>query len=389
MPATANKTFYDVLGVSKTATQDEIRKAYLKLAQKYHPDKTGGDQAAEAKLKEVNEAYDTLKKPEKRREYDAMLENPFGAGMGGGAQQRGPFEGFQGESPFGGFQGGGQGQAFEGAFEDLFGNIFGQQTRRASRAAQPGVDMEVALTVSLQDVAEGAKKTIRISRDVACKTCGGSGGAPGAKPEPCRACGGTGALGRGNAAFFMNQTCTQCGGAGQRISTPCPDCGGAGRTKQPQTVTVNIPGGAEDGMRLRLAGQGGAGAPGAPAGDLYVVLKVQPDPRFERQGADLVCEAPVSFADAALGSKVRVQTLKGEVDLTVPAGSQPGQHLRLRGLGLPRLNGGGKGDQLVRLNVEVPKRLNKEQKELVRKLRELEDSSSHPKTTAFRKKMNK
>ncbi|MBP8132362.1 MAG: molecular chaperone DnaJ [Candidatus Hydrogenedentes bacterium] len=360
MPATAQKSHYELLGVPRSASQDEIRRAYLKLAKKYHPDKTGGDKTAEEKLKEINAAYDVLKNPEKRRQYDALLDNPFaGAPPPGGG------------SPFGDFAGGG-GFGFHNAFEDLFGGIFGRRRAAAPRGPVPGEDLEVVLDISLRDAAFGASKTIRIGRRVSCGACGGSGAAPGTRPETCPQCQGKGQVSHGGGAFFMSRTCPRCHGEGQVIASPCRACHGTGQTKESRTASVAIPAGAETGTRLRLAGQGNAGERGAPAGDLYVVTRVQDDPVFKQQGNDLVCEASLTFAQAALGATVRVPTLDGHADLKVPAGTQPGSMFRLRGLGMPSLTRGGKGDLLVHVQVRVPARLSREQRDLIERLGRLD-----------------
>lgn len=361
MPQTEQaRDYYERLGVSPEASQDEIRKAYLKLARKYHPDKTGGDKPAEEKLKAINDAYDTLKNPEKRKAYDGARANPFGAsaGFGGGAQH-------------GGFGGPGGGFEFHAdSFEDLFGGIFGGGGRAAhSRAKRPGNDLEVPLTVTLREVEKGAKKTIRINAESICDPCHGTGAKSGTQPQPCPQCGGSGQDSRSTGAFFMARPCARCRGTGQINPSPCGACNGSGVVRKPRTVAVNIPAGVESGMRLRLAGQGDAGESGAPSGDLYVHVDVALDPRFERQGANLTCEVPVAFADAALGAKIRVPTLHGEANLTIPAGTQPGQTLRMRGLGLPNPGGLGKGDQLVRVKVSVPKHLTPEQRAAIEKLR--------------------
>lgn len=360
MPATTQKSYYELLGVTRSASQDEIRRAYLRLAKKYHPDKTGGDKAAEEKLKEINAAYDVLKNPEKRKQYDAMLDNPFaGASFS------------EGGSPFGGFTGG-DGFGFQDAFEDLFGSIFGQRGATTPHGPAPGDDVEVVLDISLRDAAFGAVKTIRIPHRATCAACGGSGAAPGTRPETCPQCQGKGQVSRGGGAFFMSKTCPRCHGEGQIVASPCRACGGSGQTRESRTVSVTIPAGAETGTRLRLAGQGHAGERGAPAGDLYVITRVQDDPVFKQQGTDLVCETSVTFAQATLGATVRVPTLDGHVDLKVPAGTQPGSMFRLRGLGMPSLSHGGRGDLLVRVQVQVPTRLSREQRDLIERLARLD-----------------
>ncbi len=375
MPGTATHNYYELLGVSPTATLDEIRKAYLKLAKKYHPDKTGGDKAAEEKLKAINEAYDTLKNAEKRREYDLQRESPFGGG-GPGFDPRG----------FGGATGGFTGD-FSGIFSGL-GDLFGGRAQQARHQGPvPGNDVEGRLTITLREAASGVSKSIRIPHRATCTDCSGSGAQAGTQPQSCPACGGTGRAARGNAAFFISQTCPQCHGAGQVIASLCGSCAGAGVRKGRRTVTVTIPAGVDTGTRLRLAGQGDAGLQGGPPGDLYVVVTVRPDAVFERQGSDILCEIPVRFTEAALGATLRVPTLTGKADLKIPEGTQSGQLFRLRGLGLPSVQGRGKGDQIVRVSIEVPKRLSREQREIMEKFKALDDPAMYPKRHAFERRM--
>lgn len=384
MPPTATKNYYEILGVSPEASQEDIRKAYLKLAKQYHPDKTGGDKVAEEKLKAINEAYDTLKNAERRKEYDAMRASPFGGAHGPTYTGSGPSRGFDFQG-FGGAPGG-----FSGDFSDLFGglgDIFGARTQQRPRRQGPiaGNDVEGELAITLREAAHGARKSIRVPHAAACATCHGSGAQPGTQPEACPACGGSGQVSRGNGAFMIMQTCPQCRGSGTLIATPCGTCSGAGTTRSSHTVAVNIPAGIESGTRLRLAGQGNAGLRGGPPGDLYVTVTVKSDPVFARDGQDVVCEVPVTFAEAALGATLRVPTLTGKADLKIPEGTQSGQSFRLRGLGLPAVKGTRKGDQRVRVVVEVPKRLTREQRELMEKLKALDDPAMYPKRLAFEK----
>ncbi len=378
MPATATRQdYYEILGVSKDASKEEIRRAYLELARKYHPDKTGGDKAAEEKLKEINAAYDTLKNPEKRKEYDAMQASPFWGGPG-----------FQGNAQEG--YGAGEGFGFDFSLGDLFGDLFGRGGKARPAGPRRGQDIEVRLDVSLFDVVDGVKKTVRVPRRAACGTCKGTGAAPGTKPETCPQCHGSGQATQGGGAHvFVSQSCPKCHGTGQVIAKLCAACKGAGQTTESRTVTVTIPAGADTGTRLRLAGQGNAGEAGAPSGDLFVVVNVLKDAFFERSGNDVVCEAPITFAQAALGDTIRVPTLKGQADLRVPAGTQSGQVLRLRGLGLPAFRGRGKGDQLVRVQVEVPTRLSREAEEVVRRLKEIEEPGAYPRRRSFLERLGR
>jgi molecular chaperone DnaJ len=377
------KDFYDVLGVSRTSTPDEVRKAYLKLAHKYHPDKTGGDKAAEEKLKEINEAYDTLKNPDKRRNYDQFggAGSPFGSG--------GPFGG--GYEGAGGFGAGGFGADAENPFGDLFDALFGRGGAGGGRAVlRPGNDLEYRLRVTLKEAAHGVKKTIKFNRMESCPECSGSGAAAGTQPTRCPTCGVGGQVRRQQGFFSVTQNCPRCSGKGFIVEKPCARCGGGGQVKVSRELAVDLPGGVDTGSRLRITGEGEPGqGQGAPRGDLYIFVEVESHPIFEREGNDIVCEVPISFPEAALGTTIRVPTLKGEADLKVPAGTQSGAVLRLRGMGIPDLRTGRLGDQLVHIQVEIPARLSKEQKELVRQLQESMDEQSHPLHKRFMDKLKK
>lgn len=365
MPA-AVKNYYEILGVSQDASPEEIRSAYLKLAHRYHPDKTGGDKAAEEKLKAVNEAYDTLKKPDKRKRYDEELRGPrefrFEGGPGGFRRQ--------GAEGFGGFRPEDLGGAGFGGFEDLFGSFFGGGAARARyRGPQSGNNVEAQLTVSLRDAALGGSKRIRIARRDTCGTCGGSGAAPGTKPQTCPTCGGTGTVQQSRgAAFSIGQTCPRCGGTGTIIPHPCPTCHGTGSVQVDRELTVTIPAGIEPGARMRLAGEGEPGERGGPRGDLYVQVNVAPDEFFTREGADIKCEATVPLNVAVLGGTVTVPTLTGTAKLKIPPGTQTGAVLRMRGLGAVRMHGKGRGNQLVQVKVEAPSRLSEADKEAVKRM---------------------
>ena len=360
MPATTQKNLYDILGVSKDAPKDEIRKAYLKLAKKYHPDKTGGDKAAEERLKEINAAYGVMKNEEKRKEYDATLNNPFGHGNGPASGSAGGFD--PGGFSFS-FEGGGLGDILEGLFSG-FGSAGHGHTRHT---AQPGRDLEVALNVSLREAASGVNKTVRLNRKSPCGTCHGTGATDGAQPQVCPDCQGRGQTQRGGGAIFMSQTCARCHGKGHVITNPCAPCHGQGHVRTPHTVTVTIPAGVHTGTRLRLQGQGDAGQHGAPAGDLYVSVHVAPDPTFKREGDHLHCDVAVPFTTAALGGTVRVTTLTGQAQLRIPAGTQSGKVFRLRGQGMPNAHG-AKGDLLATIQITVPEHITPEQRALLEQL---------------------
>lgn len=353
----AQKDYYDVLGVSEDATQAEIRTTYLDLAKQYHPDKTGGDKAAEEKLKAINEAYDVLKKPEKRKEYDEARKNPFETASG--------FSGFGGQSW----------QTSDASFEDLFGDIFGKRGAggpRAGRTRAPrrGNDVEVEVAVPFRDIVRGASRTIRVPLTTQCDACGGSGAAPGDAVVPCPDCAGSGMVSEGTGGYFIQRTCGRCGGTGSTHSSPCRSCGGKGRVRSTKTLNVKIPAGADTGTRLRLAGQGDAGELGAPAGDLYVVVRVEDDPAFRRDGINVMTEAKVPFVDLALGTTIRVTTLTGAADLKIPPGTQSGKVFRLTGQGLPSVDGSKKGALLVEVTGLTPETLTPEQTDLLRRLKE-------------------
>ncbi len=371
-----HKDLYEILGVSRDASDQDIRKAYLKLAHKYHPDKTGGDKEAENKLKEINAAYDVLKNAEKRRQYDAFGQ---GGPMGGGGAGPGGFGGFGGFNPGG-----------ESPFDDFFDMIFGRQGGGQGGARpRAGNDLEYRISITLEEAAFGAKKKIRFGRLETCSECNGSGAAPGTKPETCSTCKGAGQVRVAQGFFSVTQTCHRCRGTGRMITNPCSRCSGAGRTRIQREVSVDIPAGVDTGMRLRVAGEGEPGENGGPRGDLHIAIEVQEHELFVREGTDIICEYPVSFTQAALGATVRVPTLKGEVELKVPAGSQPGSLLRMRGMGMPDLRGYRQGDQIVRLMVEVPQKLTKRQKELLQEFEKENDAKAYPLYKRFMDRLKK
>jgi molecular chaperone DnaJ len=351
----ATRDLYDILGVSRTATQDEVRKAYLKLAHKYHPDKTGGDKAAEEKLKEVNGAYDVLKNPEKRAQYDRFgsTESMGGGGFGGGAG---------GEAPF----------------EDFFDMLFGGGGGRRRGGPQPGNDLELRLRITLEEAAFGAKKEVRFPRMESCGECKGSGAAPGSQATTCSQCNGQGQVRVAHGVFSVTRTCPQCRGAGKMVSNPCRKCSGKGQVKNTRELSVDIPKGIDTGSRLRVTGEGEAGAGGGPRGDLYIHIEVEPHAFFKRDGTTLLCEVPVSIVQAALGAAVQVPTLEGEQELKVPAGVQTGARLTLKGKGLPDLRGYRQGDLVVQVLVETPTNLTKRQKELLKEFEGESDGNTYP-----------
>ena len=359
--AQEKRDYYEVLGVSKGASEDEIKRAYKKLARKYHPDMNPGDKEAEEKFKEVNEANEVLSNPEKKAKYDqfgfAGVDPNYGAGQGGygGA---------------GGFDFGDLGDIF-GSF---FGGGFGGGGRRNPNAPQRGESIRASLSVEFTEAAFGCEKSITIDRSEQCPTCKGKGCAPGTTPEVCTQCHGTGTVTQAQRTPFgmmQSQTvCPKCRGKGQIIHQPCPDCRGAGAVRKRRTIQVNIPAGIDNGQTISLRGQGHSGKNGGPAGDLLITVMVRPHEIFRRDGTAVFCEAPITFTQAVLGGTLEIPTIDGKVKYDIPEGTQTGTVFRLRGKGIPVLNGRGRGDQYVTVNIETPRNLNREQKEALKKFSE-------------------
>ena len=352
MSTVSKRDYYEVLGVSRTATDVEIKSAYRKLALKHHPDRNPGDHAAEEKFKESAEAYSVLADPDKRHLYDRYGH----AGLGGAAT--GGFD----PSVFTGFEDilGGLGDIFG------FGDVLGGSRRRGG--VQRGADLRYDLEISFDEAAKGSETTIQIPRQETCETCSGSGAAPGTKATTCPQCQGRGQLRYQQGFFTVARTCGQCRGTGSVISKPCATCKGSGRVQQERKLTVRVPPGIATGQRLRLSGEGEAGGPGGPPGDLYVVIHVQEHPFFHRDGNDLYCEVPLNFPTLALGGEIRIPTLEGEEPFKVPEGTGSGQSFRLRGRGMPDVTGRGRGDLFVTVKVSTPKKLTRDQKKLLEQL---------------------
>ncbi len=371
------KDYYEILGVDKNASQDEIKKAFRQLAKKYHPDANPGDPTAEARFKELNEAHDVLSDQTKRANYDAYgnANGPTaGPGPGGGDPFGRVFEGFGG-FPFGDVFGG-------------FGDVFGGGSRREV-GPRRGADLETEIEITLEQAFSGTERDIRIPRVETCSRCDGSGAEPGTSPVTCPTCNGTGRVRSSQSTLlgqFMTVTpCAKCRGTGRYIEKPCRDCGGSGEAHRNRSVTVKVPPGANSGLRLRLAGQGNAGTRGGSTGDLYVVVFVKPHPTFQRQGDDLILDRVISFPLAALGGKTTIPTLEGDMGLDVPPGTQPGAVLRQRGKGMPRLRQRGRGDILVRVNVRVPTKLSGKEREALRELGNLDGETFNESKSFFQK----
>lgn len=371
----SKRDYYEVLGISKGASKDEIKKAYRTLARKYHPDVNQGSKEAEEKFKEVKEAYEVLSDDNLKARYDQFGHEGVksdGFDFGGA----------------GGFGGGGFGDF--GGFGDIFDVFFGDQfsQRRRPPGPEQGDDVRADVEITFEEAAFGTEKEVRISRKEKCKVCSGTGAKPGTEPETCPTCSGSGQVKVSQRTPFGHfqsiRTCTQCNGSGTVISDPCQTCHGRGQKSKKRTIKVTVPAGVEDGMRLRVAAEGGSGLRGGPPGDLYVVLHVLPHKLFERRGNDIYCEFPISFAQAALGAEIQVPALKGMAKLKIPEGTQTDTVFRLRGHGIPHLKGGSRGDQLIKVKIAVPTGLSEEQKELLRQFDDtVDETNATPKEKGF------
>jgi molecular chaperone DnaJ len=361
--ATRTRDLYEALGVSKGASPQEIKKAYRKLARQYHPDKNPGDAAAEERFKEIQTAYDVLSDAKKRREYDQFGSRIFGGGPGGPGGFNSNWSGNVGD--LGDF----------GDLSDLLGGIFGNVRSRTSRGrasrGEKGRDVEVEVNVSFEDSLKGLTTRIPVELETTCSTCRGSGAEPGTTPVVCPECRGRGVVSDDQGLFALSQPCPRCRGNGTVVEKPCRACGGSGRERRTKRYEVKIPAGVKDGTRIKLKGKGEPGLNGGPPGDLHVVTRVARSPLYDRRGSDLVIDVPVSYPEAALGAEVEVPTPDGRISLKVPAGTQDGRTLRVRGRGAPKLNGGGRGDLLARVRVSVPTRLTKAEREAIENLRKV------------------
>ena len=359
----AKRCYYEVLEVDRTAADSELKSAFRKLAMKWHPDRNPGDRNCETRFKEINEAYEVLKDPDKRAAYDRFGHAAFEhGGMGGPA-------GFSAD--------------FGSAFSDLFEGIFGMGGRGRS-GRERGADLRYNMEISLEEAYSGKTAQVRIPTSVTCEACSGSGAKTGTRPKACPTCGGQGRIRHAQGFFTLERTCPACQGRGQVIDSPCPSCSGSGRVTRERALSVNSPAGVEDGTRIRLAGEGEAGVRGGPAGDLYIFLTISAHPFFQREGADLYCRVPIAMVTAALGGDIEVPTIDGNQSrVKVPEGTQSGRRFRLQGKGMPVLRSKQTGDMYVQIVVETPQKLTKRQRELLGEFERLSSRDTHPESAGF------
>ncbi len=356
--------YYELLGINRNASAEELKKAYRQAALRYHPDRNPGDKAAEEKFKELSEAYQVLSDAEKRAQYDRYGHAAFEQGGNG-------------------FTGGFDFSNFEDIFSDIFGDFFGGGGRGGRHGGQRGEDLSYNLEISFEEAAFGTEKTIAVPRMMACETCHGKGTKPGTSPKTCSTCRGSGQVRFQQGFFTIARTCNQCGGQGTVITDPCTVCRGSGMVRTNATIKVKIPAGVDSGARLKLRGEGDASPAGGPPGSLYILIHVREHPLFARQGADVICEIPISFPQAALGTDIEVPTLEGKIKMKVPPGTQTGKVFRLRGKGIASLRSGSRGDQLVHVIVETPRQLSPKQRALLEEFARLDGENVHPMSKGF------
>jgi molecular chaperone DnaJ len=366
----AKRDFYEILGVAKTASDADLKSAFRKAAMGCHPDRNPGDKQAEARFKELNEAYQHLSDPQKRAAYDRFGHAAFeqGGGVGG--------------------MGDGFGASMSDIFDDLFGDIMGRRGGRNPSGKERGADLRYNLEITLEEAFRGKNASIKLPTSVACEACSGSGAKPGSKPNVCRTCAGQGRVRRQQGFFAIEQTCPTCQGRGQTIENPCDRCAGAGRVVRERSLSVNVPAGVEDGTRIRLSGEGEAGLRGGSPGDLYIFLAIKPHPFFQRDGADLYCRVPISMVQATLGGEFAVRTLDGgDAKVKIPEGTQSGRQMKLRGKGMPVLRSRDFGDLFIQAVVETPQNLTRRQRELLLEFEAESSHKTHPESTGFFAKM--
>ena len=364
----SKRDYYEVLGVSKTVTEVELKSAFRKLAMVHHPDRNPGDKEAEIKFKEVNEAYQCLSDGQKRAAYDRFGHAAFSQGMGGGP---------------------GFGNEFGDFMSDIFENFFGDgrgpaRGRGGAPGRERGADLRYNLEITLEEAFSGKTETIKIPTAIACEACAGSGAKPGSKPRACPTCGGYGRVRAAQGFFAIERTCPNCHGRGETIDDPCPACSGAGRVTRERSLSINVPAGVDDGLRIRLAGEGESGRRGGPAGDLYVFLSIAPHAFFQRDGADLFCRVPISMVTAALSGEITVPVIDGsQTQVRIPAGTQGGKQFRIKGKGMPVLRSREIGDLYIQVSVETPQNLSKRQRELLQEFDRTASDENHPESAGF------
>jgi molecular chaperone DnaJ len=367
----AKRDYYETLGVGRDASEQDLKSAFRRLAKEHHPDANPGDKGAEQKFKDLSEAYEALKDPQRRAAYDRFGHAAFEGGRGGGGQH-------------------GFGPDFASSMSDIFDDLFGEfmggrgGRGRGGNGRERGADLRYNMEITLAEAFSGKTAQIRVPTSVACETCSGSGAKVGTKPKPCPTCGGQGKVRASQGFFTIERTCPACHGRGEVIEDPCPSCSGAGRVTKERTLSVNIPAGVEDGTRIRLANEGEAGLRGGPTGDLYIFLSIKPHDFFQRDGADIFCKVPISMTTAALGGQIEVPTVEGEMTrVKIPEGSESGKQFRLKGKGMPVLRSKLTGDMYIQVDVETPKNLTRKQRELLEEFEKLSHKGTSPESAGF------